>query len=386
MNKDYVKKCLVLFFSVAFIMQICPLISATDLTTNLMSFYDFDNNRTSGSTLIDSRNNCNGTIGAQVSNGSTGKVGQAYDFTGATSVYPINLSSCSYLDLIGDFTVNIWLYPHAWITESHASFIARGDGLTVQYFFGHESNGYLYVDYTNPSPSGWQAITDTSHIKLGNNGWAMVTYIVEISLNRIRFLINGTSISNVTMTLPMLRNYTATQIGDLYNQALDYNGLMDLMGMWNRSLTGDEIASLWNGGAGLSYNDFAGGAPSVIVNNPPDFDWTNDDTPSINFTVTDDKNNSMRCDLTFNNTLYGFNDSTLNNTATIITANASLSFFNVYNYWINCTDGTNMNKSTSRTLYLYNCAGNGGACSAGCLTFSPGCYAIAATGCDYVTT
>jgi hypothetical protein len=43
-----------------------------------------------------------------------------------------------------------------------------------------------------------------------------------------------------------------------------FDGLIDEVGIWSRVLTSDEVSELYNAGAGLSYDDFGGAAPTFI--------------------------------------------------------------------------------------------------------------------------
>ena len=96
--------------------------------------------------------------------------------------------------------------------------------------------------------------------------------------------------------------------------------------------------------------------PVVILNSPKNNTWTSDNTPDFNFTAISDSASTLNCTLWINNSMYGTNSSVINNTATIITANHSLTYFTDYDQsiFINCSDGTNTNTSKPITLYVYN--------------------------------
>jgi len=85
------------------------------------------------------------------------------------------------------------------------------------------------------------------------------------------------------------------------------------------------------------------------LTSPANQTFTNDNTPDFNFTVTGNET-SYSCELFLNDTGYGTNTSTLNDTATIITANSSIpdSF---YNWYINCTNSTT-NQSEIREITI----------------------------------
>ncbi len=82
-----------------------------------------------------------------------------------------------------------------------------------------------------------------------------------------------------------------------------------------------------------------GDCVEVNLTSPENNILTNDSNPDFNFTATSDINITFPCELFIDDTGYGANDSVSNNTATIITANSSLSE-GTYNWYINCTDNT----------------------------------------------
>jgi hypothetical protein len=55
------------------------------------------------------------------------------------------------------------------------------------------------------------------------------------------------------------------EIGRLVS-ALGTRATIDEVGFWKRALTDDEVSQLYNGGAGLSYDDFGGGGVTAVFN------------------------------------------------------------------------------------------------------------------------
>ncbi|MFA5797615.1 MAG: PGF-pre-PGF domain-containing protein [Candidatus Woesearchaeota archaeon] len=87
---------------------------------------------------------------------------------------------------------------------------------------------------------------------------------------------------------------------------------------------------------------------TLTPNTPANNAFTNDTTPDFNFTVIGNET-TTNCTLFINATARGTNASVLNNTPTILTANASLAE-GVYTWYVNCTDPAATNSSVSRTL------------------------------------
>jgi len=88
---------------------------------------------------------------------------------------------------------------------------------------------------------------------------------------------------------------------------------------------------------------------SITLNSPPNQTTTDDSTPDFNFTVSGTES-SYSCELFINDSGYGTATAN-NNTATVITANQSLSN-GVYNWYINCTAGGVTNQSEVREITI----------------------------------
>jgi len=88
---------------------------------------------------------------------------------------------------------------------------------------------------------------------------------------------------------------------------------------------------------------------SITLNSPPNQTTTDDSTPDFNFTVSGTES-AYSCELFINDTGYGTATAN-NNTATVITANQSLSD-GTYDWYINCTAGGVTNQSEVREITI----------------------------------
>jgi len=76
---------------------------------------------------------------------------------------------------------------------------------------------------------------------------------------------------------------------------------------------------------------------SIALINPANDSWVTVSQPNFTFSANSSVNTSFTCELFIDNVSYGVNSSTTNNTATTITANASLAE-GTHNWYVNCTD------------------------------------------------
>ncbi len=115
--------------------------------------------------------------------------------------------------------------------------------------------------------------------------------------------------------------------------------------------TGLSTNNLFKAANCFKGNSCNGDCVEVNLNSPANNILTNDSNPDFEFTATSDINKTFPCELFIDDTGYGANDSVSNNTATIITANSSLSN-GTYNWYINCTDVDGTFKSEEREIII----------------------------------
>jgi hypothetical protein len=94
-------------------------------------------------------------------------------------------------------------------------------------------------------------------------------------------------------------------------------------------------------------------APQITLNSPDDnaeFEAYNPQTIDFNFTAVSTFSSVLNCSLYINNTLIATNDSTSNNTLTNLSLEGS--FLGLYNWSVNCSDGTFSNVSETRNILV----------------------------------
>ena len=266
MNKIIILILLILLFSVS-------LVSADHLEnlSVVLKYYWYFDHYDNG--YIDE------VAGVNLSNTSvtntTGKLGSAGDYN-----YPAFLTTSTSLTLDINYTINFWLDQDGGDTLSLVVFDCR-IGADTEYLL-YAGGGSQYWTYLgaqlstiHPEAGGfnmWTLRVNSSGMEVFRNG-GFVTYETG-------------SITDITDCPIKIGNYESTESGR------NIEGVLDEFGMWNRSLTNEEIAQLNNSGDGLPFSEFGGGVPPtsgapavpVFVFPTPADNAVNNSNQTINFT------------------------------------------------------------------------------------------------------
>jgi hypothetical protein len=230
------------------------------LRSNLVSYYDFED---TGTTLTDKVVGLNnGTIVNLTANDIvTGKKGNALYFNHTGSFVNITNSTTGhngFKTLMG--TINFWINPKirsGAFTSKDKIGDSNGD------FSLSFSGGKIYTELINSSiPINPQVIIRANDVPTLNN-WIMVTYV--FGGENTQLYINGTLYNSSENSSILTTNTNHLIIGNNYEGSAQFNGTIDEFGWWNRTLTSDEVTSLWNGGNGLSISEFGSANFSITV-------------------------------------------------------------------------------------------------------------------------
>lgn len=219
------------------------------LTDSLISYWKLDE---SSGNAIDSHGSNElvetaGTIAA-----TTGKINGARDFEdGDTEYFTIaDNASISTGDI--DFTFCCWINAESLAAQGRiiAKINAAVTVLEHQLFYSTVSSRFRFQVFNGTSVVGtadWSAAPSTAT-------WYFIVCWHDAAANTINIQVNdGTPVSNATTGAPA-DTAAAFSIGSLEGLAGSYwDGLIDEVGFWKRTLTSGERTSLYNGGAGLAY-------------------------------------------------------------------------------------------------------------------------------------
>jgi hypothetical protein len=234
------------------------------LLTNLYAVYKAESNAN------DSLEDYNGTAYGGLTY-SAGKSGNAFTFNGTTSYVSLPDNS---MNLTGDFSISMWVYPTSGLTQSILDNIAFASGsinkgwqLDINNMTGAQSGKITFSIPQGPASNaytGWEFRTTS----LTNNAWNHIVikrvdgvntycWVNNISQSYVLF---GTG-ANIT-TNPTYHTTQYVTIGSYKLLSGAVGGLMkngsmiDESYIYNRQLTTQEITDLYNAGTGKFYPTF----------------------------------------------------------------------------------------------------------------------------------
>ena len=218
---------------------------------SLILLYNFDNRSLlgeNGTHVADlSRYSNNGIVyGGAVWN-STGKYGGAFEFTRLDKNITI-FNPHSEIQTSDSFTLSVWAYPRSNTSGTWDDFITIGlpnyDSRRLLIYYYAPTNKFGWSSsYTNTSNSTGIGISgDCSTITFPNR-WYNIIKIVDNSSKMVNFYVNNVLCSS--------KNYSAADgvVKDVighFRINIDFNGSIDDIAYWNRSLSSSEITQLYN--------------------------------------------------------------------------------------------------------------------------------------------
>lgn len=180
---------------------------------------------------------------------AAGIIGNARDFE-ATNSESFSHSDTAALRFSEstDWAVSFWIKPESLAT--YRCVFGKWSGASRSAACVLDSAGHLIVFL---GLSGSYTFSGTT---LSAGTWYHVVLNFDASANELLIAVNGSE-ETKSATVSWSTNTAALRIGRL-DAANSFDGLIDEFGKWDRLLTADERSDLYNSGAGLSYDDFAG--------------------------------------------------------------------------------------------------------------------------------
>lgn len=244
-------------------------------SVGLKAYWKIDEN--TGTLLADSVNGFNmTTTGSPV--WTPGKLGSALNFTGNSQWGQVTTNTTE-LEGSGGNTLSIsaWVYPTAY--SNYPTIMGRTDGVS--------SHNYLYaLGATSGKPAlftpgeGWTTATTALNL----NAWNFI--VVSCNAGTCTYYLNGNSDGSTSgESWTPGQNYMNRL--SFYGDNAGWEGTLDEIGLWNRSLNSTEVTAMYNGGVGMTYPTAKD--PVVTLNSPASANYTTSPQNfNFNCTATDD--------------------------------------------------------------------------------------------------
>lgn len=203
------------------------------LNAGLISYYKLDEG---SGTIIDIYGTNNATNNGALN--TTGRINSAYDFESTEGDY-IESGANSGLSNNQARTISIWIKKESNVTAQIFTIGASGSLWTIRLGGGGTD---LTLDYDTGGNTA-------SNITIWDTNWHHIVGIYNGTNGKMYVDGNITADEVDSVNTNSSHIFLSRNIG-----ASDYfDGLIDEVGIWNRTLTLSEISDLWNGGDGLSY-------------------------------------------------------------------------------------------------------------------------------------
>ncbi|MBU0907387.1 MAG: LamG domain-containing protein, partial [Nanoarchaeota archaeon] len=222
--------------------------------SSLVLWMRMDDTNSSGDPTDLSSYSNNGTRVNAIINSTNGYWGNGTYFAGGTGGY-ISLPISSSLNLSGNFTICAWINPAA--TDSVAGIVKRGldsGGNAANQYLLRVSNAGALIMIMGNSIASVSSLSADSVIT--SNVWQHVCGKVN-ETNQMVLYKNGTEITETVGTNSYIFPYEQVQlIGAVKTTANTFNGSIDEVLIFNRSLSNQEILALYNATANQYYHNF----------------------------------------------------------------------------------------------------------------------------------
>lgn len=269
-------------------------VTDADLRNGTQAYYTFDEDFVSGTTLIDSVDNYNGTITGATC-GVIGIINESCSYDG-TNDYVTVLDNTGLEPSTGDFSFSHWIQTSTENTMTATKYVVTSPftqgwrcyiktGGVIEFMFGDSAG-----NSANPETSGQNYADGNWHHVVGtwNSSTGTAKIYVDGNLSATDTDVNVGDISNsIDMTIGV-RNT---------NLDFDFSGKIDEVVIYNRTLSGDEITELYtrqlNNLTGAQYDFTSSGTPIIQTNIT---DYYNSENISIQLNTTSNVNMSYILD------------------------------------------------------------------------------------------
>lgn len=223
------------------------------LTTNLVSYWKLDESSGNAADSVGSNtltnNNTTPFVAAKINNGADMENSSAQSFS-------ITDASQTGLDITGDMSISLWVNLESAPSGDVMYFVTKYKaGGNNSYAFDYQDSAgtknLLFANSFNGTAD--VAVTVAQTLTLGS--WFHLVAVYTAAAGSCQFYVNGSSLGTPTGLGTSIFNGTAdfSLGGQDGGSSVKFDGIMDEVGVWSRTLTSGEVTTLYNGGAGISY-------------------------------------------------------------------------------------------------------------------------------------
>jgi len=254
-----------------------------DLNTDIVAYWNFE--EASGDLLDQVVSNDGTNDGCEY--GTAGIIDDCWTFVAANTDFVTIPDNAALKFASGDFSVQAWVkYPE---TASTLYIINKGTeevgGIrwTIQIA---STAGAIYWSIDDNTAAKTIKTTGTNY---DNDAWHHVVGVRDG--NNLILYVDGSAETPLDITgYGSLDTTEDLKIGARSeDDRRNWEGEIDEVGIWNRTLSPEEVTQLYNGGAGITYTDVFTTAAEITLNSPADASTFSTQSITFNTTVTDDQ-------------------------------------------------------------------------------------------------
>lgn len=228
-------------------------------------------NGTTG-TVVDETGNFNG-VNEGATRGGAGVINNSFYFDGTNDWINVSMADQSYDKL----TFSTWFRRNDSDTEDY---ILSGMEDAMGPYIRVKNPGTTFSVYRDAPSAGFVSASITFTPVVGT--WYHV--VGTFNGTHARIYLNGELNDTTTVALSTLRTFQLDDIGAYqFGSNFFFNGTIDEVGVWNRSLSSSEVSDLYNSGDGLTFGQ---NETITITLNSPDDNKAEVSNTNITFNIT----------------------------------------------------------------------------------------------------
>ena len=238
-------------------------IFSSSLATDLVSYWELEE---ASGTRIDSHGSNNLSDNNTVLS-ATGIQGNGADFEKSNSEY-LSITDASQTGL--DLTTNAsfaWFMKPESVDIVNYYILSKGGATEISYRIEHDDDRLRFSVSSNGSTDTSESYVSSGLFTVGNWYHCAITWDNGV----IKFYIDGSLVKTTDISGTLTSIYSGTgefRLGDCINGRF-FDGILDEVGVWSRTLTDTDIANLYNSGAGIPYHLSDSPSPSVSSSPSP---------------------------------------------------------------------------------------------------------------------